>query len=1036
MSQTTTNIGRLGLPDPDLGFDTLDGGTALHARLRANFGMLSDHLMWRYFSTTLANGATLAVPHNFNLALTKLRYLVFESGNQRTAAQVTADYTIAEVDANNITVQNTSGGSKTFLFCLFAGKYGIQSADLDPALTIDVTGNVTAALLSATGNDIVLNSDATSAGADWKATIRRPSSGMAADAILTLPATTDTLVGRDVTETLSNKTLTAVGGITLVASAALNWAAGNVALGAGIGANTLTIGGASTSTVVTGNFTSGTLRTNSDDLVLNNDAAGSSGDFTLTLRRPAAGMVANSVLTLPGATDTLVGRVTIDTLTNKTLSYAKVSGALDFAHTTTPANAGSGFLRLYAKNDDKLYTINQAGVEVVVGSGSGSGGINYITEGDFESTANGATPAGWTAYLDSGATPTDGTGGSPNAAVTFAASNSSPIRGLMSAVFTKDANNRQGTGWSKAFTISGPDTGKKSELYVELDASANYVQGDLVIYAFDITNGTLIAPASAAVPKLTNGSTRFQFDLTSGLSYRLILHIATTSALAWTVKFDTFVMNANTAGQGFADRSPGAAGTVEPFAGSSAPTGYLLCDGTAYNQADYPDLFTAIGSTYNTQTNPTTGLAYSAPSAGTFRVPDYRGIFHRMVGTASGGTAVTLGGYQAQTTARNGLAINTISGTMSGSTGSMSANAAHSHTPPANGFLTGTGTAAGAGGGAVGGVAGSTANVSGTAATNTDHTHPAGSLAWTYSSGSLTTGDTETRPYNKGVNYIIRAWNATSNLFVGPGAQPIYASNSSVTTATDSSSFQYGEAGAAIQSFAPSGASSVSKRVRCPFPNPKIAFLQINVAGRNWVTVGDLGFTKTANDAGTTNYGVELAPVGGSATDFDVAFYSGAIAGAAWSVLSGAGFRWRVVFADSPTAVGFGLATATESGLVSNESSGSFVAAYNGPFVSTNFTIEWVKVGKQVTLNMPVVSVTATTTQIIQISLANMPAAIRPAITKDFITRNISNSLDVVGFTRIPAAGDGFLYSSAAAGTFPSGGVAGQSATSVTYRSP
>lgn len=70
-------------------------------------------------------------------------------------------------------------------------------------------------------------------------------------------------------------------------------------------------------------------------------------------------------------------------------------------------------------------------------------------------------------------------------------------------------------------------------------------------------------------------------------------------------------------------------GVVLPFAGSTSPSGWLACDGTAYNQADYPALFAALGTAYNTQVNPTTGSAWAAPSAGQFRVPDMRGLFLR-----------------------------------------------------------------------------------------------------------------------------------------------------------------------------------------------------------------------------------------------------------------------------------------------------------------------------------------------------------------------------------------------------------------------
>jgi hypothetical protein len=57
-------------------------------------------------------------------------------------------------------------------------------------------------------------------------------------------------------------------------------------------------------------------------------------------------------------------------------------------------------------------------------------------------------------------------------------------------------------------------------------------------------------------------------------------------------------------------------GTVFWSAKSVAPTGYLICDGTAYLATTYPKLFQAIGYTYG-------------GSGGTFLVPDLRGQFIR-----------------------------------------------------------------------------------------------------------------------------------------------------------------------------------------------------------------------------------------------------------------------------------------------------------------------------------------------------------------------------------------------------------------------
>ncbi len=64
------------------------------------------------------------------------------------------------------------------------------------------------------------------------------------------------------------------------------------------------------------------------------------------------------------------------------------------------------------------------------------------------------------------------------------------------------------------------------------------------------------------------------------------------------------------------------AGALVMYGGTSAPTGYLLCDGTSYLRATYPILFTAIGTAYGT-------------ADGThFNVPDMRGMFPR--GTDNG----------------------------------------------------------------------------------------------------------------------------------------------------------------------------------------------------------------------------------------------------------------------------------------------------------------------------------------------------------------------------------------------------------------
>lgn len=58
----------------------------------------------------------------------------------------------------------------------------------------------------------------------------------------------------------------------------------------------------------------------------------------------------------------------------------------------------------------------------------------------------------------------------------------------------------------------------------------------------------------------------------------------------------------------------GVTGVVFPFAGSTAPAGWLLCDGSAVSRATYATLFGVIGTTYG-----------AGDGSTTFNLPDLRG---------------------------------------------------------------------------------------------------------------------------------------------------------------------------------------------------------------------------------------------------------------------------------------------------------------------------------------------------------------------------------------------------------------------------
>lgn len=66
------------------------------------------------------------------------------------------------------------------------------------------------------------------------------------------------------------------------------------------------------------------------------------------------------------------------------------------------------------------------------------------------------------------------------------------------------------------------------------------------------------------------------------------------------------------------------AGIINAYGGATAPTGYLLCDGSAVSRTTYADLFTAIGTTWGVGDGTTT-----------FNLPDLRGVFLKGAGTTN-----------------------------------------------------------------------------------------------------------------------------------------------------------------------------------------------------------------------------------------------------------------------------------------------------------------------------------------------------------------------------------------------------------------
>lgn len=83
----------------------------------------------------------------------------------------------------------------------------------------------------------------------------------------------------------------------------------------------------------------------------------------------------------------------------------------------------------------------------------------------------------------------------------------------------------------------------------------------------------------------------------------------------------------------------GITGAIVPFAGTDAPAGWLLCDGSEVSRVNYSKLFDVIGTAYG-----------SGDGETTFNLPDLREAMPKGIGSSSKssthGTILALGDFQ------------------------------------------------------------------------------------------------------------------------------------------------------------------------------------------------------------------------------------------------------------------------------------------------------------------------------------------------------------------------------------------------------
>ena len=136
------------------------------------------------------------------------------------------------------------------------------------------------------------------------------------------------------------------------------------------------------------------------------------------------------------------------------------------------------------------------------------------------------------------------------------------------------------------------DTGQDTD-------TSTYVPYEMI----NFENGTLVTPASA---NLETGAVTMPV-----YSGKAPINATNLNHLEQGLKnLEEYVLSGGVIGGG-GGNSP--IGSVMIWHGSTAPSGYLICDGATYSKSQYPDLYDALGSDYQL-------------SAEQFKVPDFRGL--------------------------------------------------------------------------------------------------------------------------------------------------------------------------------------------------------------------------------------------------------------------------------------------------------------------------------------------------------------------------------------------------------------------------
>lgn len=165
---------------------------------------------------------------------------------------------------------------------------------------------------------------------------------------------------------------------------------------------------------------------------------------------------------------------------------------------------------------------------------------------------------GWTTYDDAASAPVDGTAGT--VAATWTRNTTTPLNSLADFLLTKDAANRQGEGVAYDISVERKDAYSVLALegYYKI-ASGTYSSGDVTLYVIGDPTGTpvVVQPAGYSLSNVSIAQ-RFQatFQNQGWTTIRVCIHIASTSASAYTIQFSDLYAGAQLKNLGVSIKAP------------------------------------------------------------------------------------------------------------------------------------------------------------------------------------------------------------------------------------------------------------------------------------------------------------------------------------------------------------------------------------------------------------------------------------------------------------------------------------------------